>query len=60
MKKYPPWICNKCAEKNGGKWPKGHLGTFHVGLCGWCDETKPVSEPRDWKYPEYNPKRGKK
>ncbi len=50
---YPSWICGECAFKNEGKWPEGHFSTFHVGVCGWCDEKKDVSSPRSWGYPIY-------
>jgi hypothetical protein len=43
------WICGTCAKKNGGRWPKGHLGTFHNGICDWCGKEKVVTEPRDWR-----------
>lgn len=50
--KYPAWICQDCGSKYG-RWPKGHLGTFHIGSqCGWCGRTDvPVTEPRDYSYP---------
>jgi hypothetical protein len=52
MKKPKPtyvWICDECARRNGGKWPEGHLGTFHEDHCGWCKEWKVVTEPRDYR-----------
>lgn len=53
---YPSWICSECAEANGGRWPKGHVATFHNGTCGWCNQTAGVTEPRDWCYPKFNKK----
>lgn len=50
---YPDWICTFCAKENGGKWPDGHIGTFHNGVCGWCGEEVQVTEPRDWGYPNF-------
>lgn len=48
---YPVWVCSPCAEKAGGRWPKGHVATFHVGICHVCGEEIAVTEPRDWRYP---------
>lgn len=30
-----------------------NVSNFHVGICGWCQEEKNVTQPRDWRYPEY-------
>ena len=49
---YPAWVCSSCAEKAGGKWPKGHVATFHSGICHVCGELVAVTEPRDWCYPK--------
>ena len=54
---YPGWICSECAHKNGGRWPEGHLGAFHSDECGWCKETKSVTQPRDYCYPRFPPKK---
>jgi len=32
------YICNDCADKRGGKWPEGHVATFHDGTCGFCGQ----------------------
>lgn len=45
-KKKPPklplfphyWMCWECAEKLGGKWPKGHCATVTSGICKYCDD----------------------
>ncbi len=50
---YPQWICKDCAINNSGIWPEGHHGSFHGGVCGWCEEEKGVTQPRDWGYPIY-------
>lgn len=54
---YPAWICMECGDKYG-KWPEGHLATFHIGdSCGWCKrDDVMVTEPRDYNYPIYPPK----
>jgi len=48
---YPDWICDDCARSHGGRWPEGHVATFHEDTCGWCGESKDVTQPRDWGYP---------
>lgn len=30
------------------------VSTFHVGTCDWCGEEKPVTEVRDFFYPDFN------
>lgn len=49
MMEYPNTICFDCGVKYGK--PKGYAATFHIGICGWCGETKSVTEPRDYGYP---------
>ena len=49
---YPAWVCSYCAEKAGGHWPKGHVATFHTGICHVCGKEIAVTEPRDWGYPK--------
>lgn len=55
---YPAWICEECGDRYG-RWPEGHLSTWHKGdKCGWCGSTdKPVTEPRDFRYPAWPPKK---
>lgn len=53
MSSYPSYICDECAKSNGGKWPEGHLSTFHRAKCGWCDCICDVANPRNWGYPTY-------
>lgn len=53
MKYYPSWTCHDCAVKSGGSMPDGHIATWHEGKCGCCEETKPVTEPRDYRYPDF-------
>jgi hypothetical protein len=50
---YPRAICSDCASEHGGEWPEGHVGSFYLDKCGWCRETKVVTAPRDYGYPEY-------
>lgn len=56
---YPAWICADCGMKHG-RWVKGHVATFHTpsgdphDVCGWCGSgKKPLTEPRDYRYPEW-------
>lgn len=49
---YPSEICIACGNKYG-RCPEGHVATFHTGKCGWCGETKPVTEPRDFLFPKW-------
>lgn len=52
-KNYPSWVCTKCAEAAGGAIPPAHLPTWHIGECGVCLETKTVTQPRDFRYPDF-------
>jgi hypothetical protein len=52
QKYYPAWICSECGGKHG-KWPDGHIATFHIDICGWCNCEVSCTEPRDFGYPEY-------
>ena len=51
---YPEWICTECAITNGGRFPRDHIATFHVGECGWCKKKASVSQPRDYRFPNHN------
>ena len=31
------WLCNECAEKNGGKFPEDHVCTVIKGSCPICN-----------------------
>ena len=45
----PDWVCADCGDKyRAGEWFA--VSTWHEGLCGVCDEQKPVTEPRDCGY----------
>lgn len=56
--RYPTWICGDCGAKHG-RWPTGHLATFHEpdpadpnDCCGWCGtRSVALTEPRDYGYP---------
>jgi hypothetical protein len=55
---YPAWICNDCAKEMNAK-KAIRLSTYHTGICGFCDQEKGVTEPRDWGYPGYPKKKDK-
>lgn len=42
------WICNRCAEKAGGRIPDGHIATWHWDICDACGKRKPCTQPRDF------------
>lgn len=54
---YPVWVCQLCGyTASGGK--QFMCSTWHMGLCDVCGQNQPVTEPRDFYYPEF-PKGGK-
>ena len=53
---YPAWVCTECALKNGGRFPRDHMATFHMGECGWCKKRASVTEPRDYRWPKFKEK----
>ena len=49
---YPSWVCRECGlEASGGRCFE--VSTFHVAKCDVCGEKKPVTESRDFYYPEF-------
>ena len=49
---YPTWVCADCGLKaSGGRCFE--VSTYHVGKCDVCGQEKPVTEPRDFYYPEF-------
>lgn len=57
-KDYPGWVCSDCGVKAskamGNTTLAFDVSTFHQGVCGVCGETKSVTEPRDFFYPNFN------
>lgn len=50
---YPKSVCLSC----GLKASKGRcfdVSTIHVGKCDVCKQTKNVTEPRDFYYPDFS------
>jgi hypothetical protein len=50
---YPTYVCDICAILNGGKWPVGHVATFHHGKCGWCGDSCSITSTREYGYPNF-------
>lgn len=53
---YPDWVCCECAKANGGKIAQNHISAWYDGECGWCNQKKPVTQPKDFQYPKYEVK----
>ncbi len=56
LNNYPIYSCSDCCNEHGGKWPQGHIGSFHVGICDVCNEWKSITSPSDYSYPKFNSK----
>jgi len=50
---YPCWICNECATSRGYS-NRCTMSTYHEDACGWCEEIKAVTQPRDYGYPRFS------
>ena len=46
------YICGDCAKFLGGKWPKGHVATWHEGTCRICKRFKALANVGDWTWPD--------
>jgi len=46
------YLCSECANKLGGKWPEGHVATFHFGDCDVCGKNKSLANVGDWNWPD--------
>jgi hypothetical protein len=44
---YPDWICMPCGAKYGNSVPFV-ASLWHHGVCGLCDQEKPVTAPSDF------------
>ena len=53
------WICDDCAKTLGAT-KRIEISCYHMDTCDYCDETKAVTEPRDWGYPELDWKKIRK
>ena len=46
-------ICSECADKEPtARMPEGHICGWWTGICDACDEKKPLTSVRDYRYPE--------
>ncbi len=52
---YPAWICDECAQSRGHR-NQFQASTYHEDVCGWCEQMKAVTQPRDFGYPKYSKK----
>lgn len=43
---YPAWVCYHCGLMYGAR-GFAPVSTWHMGICGVCNEEKAVTEPRD-------------
>ncbi len=50
------YICEDCAEKHGGVWPRDHVATMHVGSCDVCNISTYLVSVSDWNYQTARPK----
>jgi hypothetical protein len=50
------WICQDCGLKYGKAMTC--ISTWHYDNCDYCGEIKPVTEPRDYGWPELPKKEG--
>lgn len=54
-RKIGDWICHDCGTKYGKL--RTSISTWHNNTCDYCKQEKPVTESRDYGYPELpNPK----
>jgi hypothetical protein len=49
---YPSWICKECAESLGYK-NRFSISCYHPDICGWCEQMKTVTQPRDYSFPPF-------
>lgn len=58
-KEFPfEYICQPCAIEKGGRWPEGHVATFHPATCPYCMvPNKSLCNIGDFGWPD-NKKRG--
>jgi hypothetical protein len=56
---YPDFVCKECAERAGGSSKRSRalcnmVATYHMGKCDICGQEKPLTQPRDFGYPNFN------
>jgi len=50
------YICDRCAQKHGGRWPPDHVATMHAGTCCICHKPRAVTNIGDWDWPDGKPR----
>ena len=53
LKAYPHWVCHGCGIKAQGRPIMDGMSTYHEAKCDVCGETKAVTQPRDFGYPDF-------
>lgn len=43
-------VCDDCAKKLKWTWPEGHIATFWIGKCDFCQTVKSVCSTSDWRH----------
>ena len=52
LKPYPCWVCQSCGSKaSGGR--QFEISCWHKEKCDVCGKVKPVTEARDFFYPNF-------
>ena len=51
------YLCVRCAEGAGGKWPKGHAATWSGSVCDVCQKQANTCALSDWEWPKSWPNR---
>ena len=46
------YLCASCAQELGGKWPEGHVATFHFAKCDACKQSRGLANIGDWDWPD--------
>ena len=50
--RYPHWVCFDCGTK-ASKGKHFTVSTYRKGKCDVCGQIKPVTEARDFYYPDF-------
>lgn len=45
------YVCDDCAVKNGGEWPRDYVTTQMYGRCDLCREQKVICAVGKWLWP---------
>jgi len=48
------YICRCCAIKLNAVAPRGHVCTWHRGICDFCSEEANLCHTSDWNWPDFN------